>query len=53
MPVILATQKTEIWRIEVQSQIQEIVCQTLSKKQTNKQTKKTPSQNKLVEWLNV
>jgi hypothetical protein len=51
MPVILATQKTEIWRIEVQSQIQEIVCQTLSKKQTNK--KKTPSQNKLVEWLNV
>jgi hypothetical protein len=34
MPVILATQKVEIRRIEMQSQPRQIVCETLSGKKT-------------------
>jgi hypothetical protein len=44
MPVILATQKAEIRKIEVQSQPRQIVLKTLSPK--------TPSQKiGLLEWL--
>jgi hypothetical protein len=44
---ILASQEVEIRRIEVQSQLRQIVCETLSKK-------KHPSQKtKLVEWLKL
>jgi hypothetical protein len=32
MPVILATQEAEIRRIEIQSQPQQMVCETLSRK---------------------
>jgi hypothetical protein len=32
MPVILATQETELWRIAVQSQTGQIVPETLSQK---------------------
>jgi hypothetical protein len=32
MPIILATQEAESWRIEVQSQSGQIVCETLSGK---------------------
>jgi hypothetical protein len=46
MPVILATQETEIRRIAVQSQLRQIIHKTLSQK--------NPSQKKgLVEWLKV
>jgi hypothetical protein len=48
MPVILATQEAEIWRISVQSQPKQIVCETLSQK--------NPSQKRgggLVAWLKV
>jgi hypothetical protein len=44
MPVILATQETEIRRIVVQSQPRQIVIETLSKPITKKG---------LVEWLEV
>jgi hypothetical protein len=46
MPVILATQETEIRRIAVQSQPQQIVCETLSQK-------KRITKKGLVEWLKV
>jgi hypothetical protein len=36
MPVVLATQEAEIRRIEVQSQPQEIVLKTLSRKTLHK-----------------
>jgi hypothetical protein len=39
-PIILAIQKAEIRRIEVQSQRQVIVCETLSQKNNNKITEK-------------
>jgi hypothetical protein len=44
-PVILATQKAEIRRIEVRSQPRKIVCETLSRKYL--------TQKGLVEWLKV
>jgi hypothetical protein len=48
MPVFLATQEAEINRITVQSQPRQIVCKTLSQKQSiTTTTKKTM----LVEWL--
>jgi hypothetical protein len=46
MPVILATQDAEIWRITVQSQPGQIVCETLSQKKKSITHKKG-----LVEWL--
>jgi hypothetical protein len=46
MPVILATQEAEIRRTMVQSQLGQIVSQTLSQKK-----KKNPSKKGLVEWL--
>jgi hypothetical protein len=46
MAVILATQETEIRRIAVQSQPQQIVCETLSQK-------KRITKKGLVEWLKV
>jgi hypothetical protein len=45
MPVILATQETEIRRIFVQSQPSQLVCETLSQK------KKNQYKAGLVEWL--
>jgi hypothetical protein len=45
MPVILATQETEIRRITVQSQPEQIVCKTLSENTHHKKG--------LVEWLKV
>jgi hypothetical protein len=45
MPVILATQEAEIMKIMVQSQPQQIVCETLSQKYL--------SQKELTEWLKV
>jgi hypothetical protein len=45
MPVILASQETEIRRIAVQSQPWQIVCETLSRKH--------PSQKELAEWFKV
>jgi hypothetical protein len=45
-PVILATQETEIRRIEVRNQLGQIVLKTLSQK-------KKPSQKGVVEWLTV
>jgi hypothetical protein len=45
MPVILATQEAEIRRIAVQSQLGQIVRETLSRKY--------PSQKGLLEWLKV
>jgi hypothetical protein len=45
MPVILATQKAKIRRIEVRSQPRQIVLETLSRQ--------NPSQKGLVEWLKV
>jgi hypothetical protein len=44
MPVILATQKAEIRRMEVQSQQRQIVCETLPQNKTKRG---------LVEWLKV
>jgi hypothetical protein len=38
MPVPLATQEVEIRRIEVQSQPRHIVCETLSQKNSSKET---------------
>jgi hypothetical protein len=35
MPVILATQEAEIGKIEVGSQPEQIVCETLSRKETS------------------
>jgi hypothetical protein len=46
MPVILATQETEIRRITVRSQSRQIVHQTLSQK-------KNLHKKGLVEWLKV
>jgi hypothetical protein len=45
MPIILATEEAEIRRTAVQSQPEQIVCETLSQK--------TLSQKGLVEWLKV
>jgi hypothetical protein len=44
-PVILATQKTKTRRITVQSQLGEIICETLSRQ--------THHKKELVEWLTV
>jgi hypothetical protein len=43
MPVILATQETEIRRIEVRGQPKEVIGETLSQKY--------PTPKRLVEWL--
>jgi hypothetical protein len=45
MPVILPTQEAEISRIEVQNQLRQIVCETLSQKTHHKKG--------LVEWFKV
>jgi hypothetical protein len=45
MPIILATQEAEIRRITVQSQLGQIVCETLCQKTLHKKG--------LVEWLKV
>jgi hypothetical protein len=45
MPIILAAQEAEIRRIVVQSQLGQIVCETLSQKYL--------TQKGVVEWLKV
>jgi hypothetical protein len=45
MPIILATQEAEIRRIAIQSQPQQIVCETLSQKNHHEKG--------LVEWLKM
>jgi hypothetical protein len=47
MPGILASQEAEIRRILVQSQSRQIVCETLSQKNS------THTKKGLVEWLKV